>query len=298
MLTNAPPRLGQATAGAPPATTVVLTPTQGEQIVRTVEAIITFAEDNPIEFHSYCPPSRWQDVLDQVGRMTQSIETQLSQSRTSILASAEALLALLDIEECVTGARDEKLSASRRSLAVSAFGAIAGTLLGIKWLAIPAYLVSIAIVFGSPALAAVKEDPPEPFKIDGPSLGHHTDKETIVERVILSAPGEERHFHWGIARNGTGPKEEAACLVKNEFRVRVEGLAGLEVFPTEEWTPGSSADCAGGRNEIAIWESCDMDPRVTTFGAVPKKSKFFRTLWTDYTGPLTQGRCRRAGPFG
>lgn len=299
MLRNRPVQtLGQAAPGAAPAGSIILTPEQGEQIVRTVEAIITFAEDNPIEFHSYCPPSRWASVLDEVGRMTQSIESQLAQSRTSIFVSSGSLLALFDIEECVTGARDEKLSASRKSLAVSAFGAVAGTLLGIKWLAIPSYLVAIAIAFGSPALAATKEELPEPFKIDGPGLGHHTDKAKLVERIILRAPAEERKFYWGIARNGIGPEEEALCLVKGEFRVRVEGLAGVDVAPGEGWVRGTAKDCASGRNEIAVWESCQEDPRETTFGPIWKQSGFARSLWADYTGPFTAGRCRRAGPFG
>ncbi len=302
--------LGQQTArGTAVATSapraVSLSRQEGEMIVRVVESIIAFAKGFPLEFHSYCPMKRWEEVLKKTGEGTAQIESQLASGQDAIFVSADTLFATMDLEECASGARDARLSSAKTALIISAAGAAGETLLGLSWLGLPAYIISLAIVLGRPLVAMAKEFPAEPFRVDSlegadcrPSLGDHTDKAKIIERVIVSPDvGIERH-HWGTVSPGRSGIPGAMCLSKGKFRVRVEGWADDRITITNGWYQAPLSSCMTARNEIAVWSPCGSPPRDTGFPPVPEDSGHEETFWAEYVGPLTGGTCRKAGPFG
>src|SRR3989304_4541826 len=98
------------------------------------------------------------------------------------------VFAMVDLEECVSGARDARLSSAKLALFISAGGAIAQALFGLTWLSIPTYIASLAIVPGRPLVTRGQQAPNEPFKVgcgpaveeeeepDGGGPGGHTDK--------------------------------------------------------------------------------------------------------------------------
>lgn len=285
--------------------TVTVSREEGELLIVVVENIVAFAQGFPIEFNSYCPPERWQKTLQQVGGWTQEIERQLSRGQDSVAVPAEAIFRLVDIERCISAARDARLAAAKLSFTISAVGAIGSTILGITWLGMPAYLAGLAILLGRPLLTKYYAEPQEPYKPslaggDGceaePDLGDHTDKAKILERVIVASPVIQKH-HWGYVRPSPGHLESAVCLSKGAFRVRVEGWTGDVVEPASGWTRVSIEKCTA-RKEIVVWEPCELAPRSTVFGPIVETSGHPETYWVEYMGPLTGGVCRRAGPFG
>jgi hypothetical protein len=288
--------LGQAVAPlrvASSGQTVTLTKEEAELVIRTVEDVIAFANDNPIEFHAYCPPDDWKATLERVGQMTAELERH--RGGGSVNVPRDGMLALFDLQECLIGARDEKLSSVKTTLVVSAGAAVAGTLLAIPWLSIPAYVVSLGIIFGKPLLMYLRGDRPEPFKIGctgSPALGHHTAKGTILERAVVSSDGAR--YWWGVARRAGVGGPESVCLGKGDFRVRAEGRTGLSIEPASGWEVLPPAACALHERELVIWEPCGTKPR----GGAPPGSGFAESFWVDYWGPATNGVCRTAGPFG
>lgn len=292
-------------AAPPEARTVVLSPEEGRLVVRLVEDIAAFAQSSStlIEFQSYCPPDRWEAALTAAGTWSREIERQLKAGARGVAVPAEAIMRIVDLEKCVSAARDARISAARLSFLISAGGAVASTVFGISWLGIPAYVAGLAILLGRPLMARLDPQPREPYKpsIAGgggcaPSLGDHTDKAKVLERVILSPGAGVRRHHWGEVEPRFGAFEGAVCLSKGRFRVRVEGWRGDRVTPAEGWTAVPAGECAA-RKEIAVWD-CGAPPRGTAFGAVPADSGHEETYWVEYAGPLTGGACRRAGPFG
>jgi len=301
--------LGQTSAMPSPAAprrAVSLSRQEAEIVVRTVEAVVEFAGDFPLEFHAYCPPDRWKDVLTRAGSASQDIERQLSDGVPSVSVDASSLMAVMDLEECVSGARDRRLSSGKVALMVSAAGAIGEVLLGLPWLGLPAYIISLAMVLGRPLAARIKEVPAEPFKVGAalsgsgcaPTLGDHTDKAKVIERVIVSPSRRVQRHHWGVVYPGPSGAETAHCLTKGRFRVRVEGWSQDRVEPAEGWEPAPLSACMEARHEISVWEPCGREPRPTPFGPPLAESGHENTFWAEYTGPLTGGICRRAGPFG
>lgn len=289
--------LGQGPVLAPsptPGQTIQISSEEGELIVRAVEDVIAFANENPIEFHAYCPPDDWKPILNRVGTMTQAIERHRGAGPVSI--PRDGLLALFDLQECLIGARDEKLSAVKTTLVVSAGAAIVGTFLAIPWLSIPAYIVSLGIIFGKPLLMRLQGERPEPFKIGcgGPSLGDHTAKGRIVERVAVPAlPGATAYWWGSVASPGIGHLE-TVCLGKGTFRVHVEGRRGLVLDLAPGWEVLPRSACAQPAKTISVWEPCGTPPPVGT----PPSSGYSESFWVDYWGPSTGTICRTAGPFG
>ncbi len=288
--------LGQGPVLAPspaPGQTIQISAEEGELVVRAVEDVIGFANDNPIEFHAYCPPGDWQPILDRVGAMTQAIERHRGAGSISI--PRDGLLALFDLQECLIGARDEKLSAVKTTLVVSAGAAIAGTFLALPWLSIPAYIVSLGIIFGKPLLMRLQGERPEPFKIGcGARLGDHTAKGKIVERVVVPGLPRAGRYWWGaVVDPGRGARANL-CLGKETFRVEVEGREGLAVDLASGWQILDPSDCDRPTKTIVVWEPCGSPPPPGT----PPSSGFAESFWVDYWGPATGGACRTAGPFG
>jgi hypothetical protein len=146
--------------------TVTISREEAQMLARIVESVAKFAKDFPLEFYSYCPPDRWKPVLEQAGQGIHDVQSQLSAGHDPIIVSAGVLTSVMDIEECVSGSRDQRLDSAKWALGISAAGAIAQTVFGISWLALPAYITSLAIVLGRPLWEMVKPNPAGPFKPD------------------------------------------------------------------------------------------------------------------------------------
>jgi hypothetical protein len=284
---------------------VSLSREEAEMLVRVVEAILDFAKGFPLEFYSYCPMKRWEPVLKKAGDGIALIESQLSSTAQQIMIPSDVIFAVMDLEECVSGARDARLSSAKTALIISAAGAIGETVLGLSWLGIPAYIISLAIVLGKPLAEMTKDIPAEPFKVStsisgckSPGLGDHTDKAKVIERVIVTPSAEVSRYHWGSIRPGRSGIFGSSCLSKGKFRVRIEGWMDDRVEVNPDWRRVSMSMCISARNEIAVWESCGTEPRDTGFPPVPMDSGHEKTIWVEYIGPLTGGVCRKAGPFG
>lgn len=273
-------------------------------VVRIVASIVEFEKGFPLEFYAYCPPDRWKSVLEKVAAGVSSLEKQLAAGAQQIAASADMLFAVTDIEECVSGSRDARLKSAKMAMFISAGAAIGETLFGLSWLGLPAYIISLAIVLGRPLIERAKEVPAEPFRVDSMgspkrfSLGDHTDKAKVLERVIVTRGLPIELHHWGTVQAGVSGVSGYACLIKGAFRVRIEGWADDVVIPADGWGFAPDPMCMTDRNEIAVWSPCGSEPRDTGFSPVPDDSGHENTIWVEYNGPLTEGTCRIAGPFG
>jgi hypothetical protein len=278
---------------------------EGEMVVRIVESVVDFMKNFPLEFYSYCPPDRWKPVLEKVGNGVADIERQLATNAQQIVVSADTLFAVTDLEECVSGSRDARLSSAKTAMFISAGAAIGETLFGLSWLGLPAYIISLAIVLGRPLITRAKEVPAEPFRVDSMgsarrcvSLGDHTDKAKLIERVIVTRNLPIERHYWGTVQAGSSGVSGCVCLTKEKFRVRIEGWVDDVVMPAGGWRFAPDSMCMSARNEIAVWSPPDEPPRDTGFPSVPSDSGHEKTIWVEYIGPLTGGATRKAGPFG
>lgn len=290
-----------------PSRTVLLSKEEAGLLLQIARSVKAFAQDpqTAIEFQAYCPPERWKKTLEQVGTWAKEIERQIQAGALTIAVPAEAVFRLVDLEKCVSAAKDERLQSARWAFGLAAVGSIANFVFGVSWLGVPTYIAGLGILFGKPLLARLKADPDEPYrpailgdcKPDMGDIGDHTDKKKVLERVIVAPTLKAERHHWGtVVPSGRGA-ESATCLMKGRFRVRVEGHAGDRVEAAEGWERAPIEECEA-RKEIAVWEPCARAPRETSFGPVPRESGHDETYWIDYVGPLTGGTCRRAGPFG
>jgi len=308
--------LGQSAPSLAPvaaARNVVLSAEEGRLFVKTVENIVTFGTDYPIEFTSYCPTDRWQQTLTQVGTWSHEIERQLQAGSKNVSVPAEAIFRLVDLEKCASAARESRLKAAKWAFGLSAAGTIANVVLGFSWVTVPTYIVGLGILFGGPLLARMNAEPEEPYKpsigcskattkavLSGCAAPYETDEEKamikLVERVILAKrPGVREHW-WGTVNCNPYGAQASTCLKKGRLRVRVEGWEGDTVEPAEGWE--FSSDCEeGSLNVIGVMET-GVEFRETGFGPVPEKSRHKETYWVEYIGPKTKGVIRRAGPFG
>lgn len=162
-------RLGQQpTQPASPSSlrTVAISREEAQMLVRIADGISTFAQGFPLEFYSYCPPDRWTETLESAGRGVLDIKSQLAAGHEPVVVSASVLTSVMDLEECVSGSRDQRLESAKWALGISAAGAAFQTFFGISWLALPAYVASLAIVLGKPLFEMVKRNPSDPFKPD------------------------------------------------------------------------------------------------------------------------------------
>ncbi len=316
--------LGQGTSAipnvnptAPPPRTVTLTVEEAKLMIQVVENLVSFAQGYPIEFHSYCPTDRWQKALNDVGTWVHEIERQITAGATMVSIPAHVVFEMVDLEKCVSAARDARLSSAKWAFTLSAIGAIADLVLGITWLGIPAYIGGLALILGRPLIAKYSAEPMEPYKpslagaeADRARLGArcqviamNSDEEPgkdslrrqVLERVIVAPfPVEQRH-HWGVVRPSPGPVEGTVFLKKGRFRVRVEGWAGDLVIPADGWTRTSREDC-DGQIRLSVLQA--VAPRETQWGPLDLDSGLENSYWVEYLGPETQGVIRRAGPFG
>ena len=297
-------------APAAAARTIQISRAEGQLLIKVVENIVTFAKDFPIEFTSYCPADRWQSALTQVGTWTQQIESQINAGAKNVSVPADAIFKLVDLEKCISAARDARLASARWAFGISAVAAISGSLLGWKWMSTPAYIAGLAILFGRPLMAKYYPEPQDPYQpslaglagtkhgLGGCAAPHETDVEKamakIIERVVVPASPGIKRYYWGeVDCMPVGP-EKAVCLKKDRFRVRVEGWSGDIVRPINGWE--FSEDCEKALNIIGVWD--EGAKRETVFGPIPKESRHEETYWVQYVGPNTDGKIRIAGPFG
>lgn len=295
--------LGQASTAAPSvspsARMIWISPEEATMLVKVVEDIVAFMNSYPLEYSSYCPQDRWQKSLTEVNRWTGQIKKQADAGFRQISVSADAVLRLVDIEKCVTAARDARLRAVKTGFILSASGVVADVVFGLKWIGLGLYLAGLGVIFGTPLWAKLRPDSQEPFK---PTMGScaggpaEPAKKTVLERVIVSKGPMQGHW-WGVVKPGSGEIEEAICLQKDRYRIRIEGWKGDQIIPRPGWKRVPVWECKGDV-EIAVWDSCGEPARETMFGPVPKESGLTDTFWVEYTGPLTGGTCRTAGPFG
>jgi len=289
----------------PEARTVALSREEGQLIIRVTENIIAFKDSYPIEFLSYCPPDRWQASATQVVTWTRQIERQLKDGAQVIAVPADAILRLVDLEKCISAARDARLSSAKLAFFLSAGGAIADIVFGLSWVSVPCYIAGLAILLGRPLMAKLNPEPEEPYKpaLAGVkdechfSLGDHTDKRKMLERVVVANGTAVQKHHWGEVHPAFGPVQASVCLSKGRFRVRVEGWLEDTVIVNDGWERAPLSEC-DARKQIAIWSPCGAEPRSTPHGPIPRDSGHPDTYWIEYVGPLTGGLCRVAGPFG
>lgn len=300
-----------APAGGAAARTVALSKEEAGLLVHVVENLVSFAQSYPVEFQSYCPPDRWQKALTQVGTWSHEIERQMTAGAQQVTVPAEAVFRLVDLEKCVSAARDARLSSAKWAFGLAAVGSIANFVFGLSWIGVPTYIAGLAILFGRPLMAKYYPEPQDPYKpaISGPgelwnlsgcTAPRESDEEKakpkLLERVILPARSGRQKFHWGDVDCAPGGQESAMCLRKDRLRVRVEGWTGDRIRPAEGWERTDGRDCREAFNVIGVWDAA-AGPRRTPHGPLPEKSRHEDTYWIEYVGPMTGGAVRRAGPF-
>jgi len=314
--------LGQVQAQSPatpaavplPTTPVQLSAAEGKLVIGVVENLISFAQNYPVEYQSYCPPDQWTQTMQQVGTWSQEIDSELKGGAQYVWVPGDMIFRLVDLEKCVSAARDARLTSSQWAFTLSAIGAIADFIFGITWLGVPMYVAGLAVLFGRPLYAKYQATPSEPFapalagkkacmsgscELIAMKLKKEAEsdpmKRQVLERVIVPETGQTQVHHWGSVTPRPGAREGAVFLAKGRFRVRVEGWVGDVVEPTPEWHRTTAEDCVGDIN-IAVWNT--RFPRLTQYGPVNEDSGHEGSYWVEYVGPLTQGSVRRAGPFG
>lgn len=292
---------------------VTISPPEAKLLTQVVDNLVQFSKDYPVEFQSYCPTDKWTTTLNEVGTWNDELKKDLASGITSIPVPAEFVFRLVDLEKCVSAARDARLSSSQWAFTLSAIGAILDWVLGITWLGVPMYVGGLALLYGRPLYAKYLATPQDPY---APTLAgkraclsgeceliamklkeeakKNPLKRQVLERVIIAPQGLQR-FHWGTVKPNPGPTENAVCLAKDRFRVRVEGWAGDVITPTEEWKVVDGPTCKGDIN-IAVFPT--VAPRATKYGPINQDSGHEGSFWVEYLGPFTYGAIRRAGPFG
>lgn len=315
-------KLGAPGTGLPDVQTVTISADEAKLMLSVVQNIITFSQDYAIEFQSYCPPDRWSQALSDVGTWNHEIERQVNTGATQIAIPADVVFRLIDLEKCVSYARDARLSGAKWAFGISAAGAIADFLFKISWLGTIAYVTGLSILLGQPLIAKFHPDPQAPYEplLSGRRrlLGLHRrhmgsqcelirmkleeeekkepNARKVLERVLVSADVPVERHHWGTVEPRPGGTPGSTCLQKGRFRVRVEGWSGDVVTPAQGWAPVDGADCWGAIN-IGVY-STDLAPSRVLEAKLNRDSGHERSYWVEYTGPSTGGKTRRAGPFG
>jgi len=311
---------GGPAANAPNMRLVQVSREEGQLLIKVTENLVSFAQNYPVEFNSYCPPERWQAALTQVGTWTHEIERQLNAGAQSVAVPADAVFRLVDIEKCISSARDARLDGAKLAFTLSAVGTIANFVLGLTWITIPTYIAGLAILFGRPLMARLNPTPQEPYKpvLSGRSAKRHhclggecqliamklreeekdnPNRRKVLERVVVCPDVEIEKHYWGTVRPRPGGAESAVCLKKDRFRVRVEGWEDDIVVPSNGWSFTDPEDC-NGNIVLAVWSPDTRATEDTGWGEVSQDSGHDNTYWVEYVGPLTGGKIRRAGPFG
>lgn len=142
---------------------VALSAVEAKLLISVVESLVSFASDYEVEYQAYCPPDRWKKSMEEVGTWSVEIDQELKGGATQVTIPADMILRLVDLEKCVSAARDARLSSSRWAFTLSAIGAIADFAFGITWLGVPMYIAGLGLLFGRPLYAKYQAKPLEPF---------------------------------------------------------------------------------------------------------------------------------------
>jgi hypothetical protein len=161
-------RLGAPNTGTPSQQTVTISLDEAKLMLKVVENIVSFSKDYAIEFQSYCPPERWQKALEDVGTWNHEIERQVNSGATQISLPSDVVFRLIDLEKCITYARDARLDGAKLAFTISAVASVADFVFGISWLGTIGYITSLGIILGRPLYAKFYPDPQAPFT---PALG-------------------------------------------------------------------------------------------------------------------------------
>lgn len=310
--------LAQGTS-LPSPQTVTITAQEGRLLLKVAQNIVQFSQDYQIEFQSYCPAEVWKQALADTGTWTHEIDRQLATNATMIALPADAVFRMIDLEKCVSAARDARLGTAKTAFMISAGGAIADFVFGISWLGTIAYVTGLALLLGQPLLSRFNPDPQSPYvpTMQGScrrrrNLGatcelikmkmeedekNNPDARRVLERVLVYGSGLERHY-WGDVwtPDVVNGEYDQVCLTKGRFRVRVEGKPGMQVTPKGGWAVAPDGECWGSIN-IAVYDTA-MSQAGLEEADLNQDSGHEKSYWVEYWGPNTQGRVRRAGPFG
>ena len=210
------------TSSSMPSRVTVISRQEAEMVLRIVQSVLNFQKGFPLEFYAYCPPDRWKPVLEKVAAGVDDIQRQLKTNATQISTSADVLFAVTDLEECVSGSRDARLSSAKTAMFISAGAAIGETLFGLSWLGLPAYIISLAIVLGRPLLERVKEVPAEPFRVDSMGLSNSGHENALWVEYTGPSTG-------GLSRKA-GPFMSQGDAVKHAVRNGGFSQPGLDGF--------------------------------------------------------------------
>lgn len=318
-LRNGRRTLAQGT-GLPSPQTVTITAQEGRLLLKVAQNVVQFAQDYPIEFQSYCPSEVWKRALEDTGTWTHEIDRQLQTGAQMVALPADSVFRMIDLEKCVSAARDARLGTAKTAFMISAGGAIADFVFGISWLGTVAYVTGLAILLGQPLLARFNPDPQSPYvpTMQGASCGRrrglgatcelikmkmeedeksNPDARRVLERVLVYGPGTERHY-WGDVQTPdvVNGEYDQVCLQKGRFRIRVEGVPGMVVTPTNGWEKAPDGECWGSIN-IGVYD-LRMSQEGVAEADLNQDSGHEKSYWVEYWGPNTAGQVRRAGPFG
>ncbi len=309
-----PRRMGAPNTGLPTVQTVTISADEARLMLKVVENIVDFSKEYQIEFQSYCPPERWKKALEDVGTWSHEIERQMNTGAGQVTLPADVVFRLIDLEKCITYARDARLSGAKLAFVVSAIASVADFVLGISWLGTLGYITSLAIILGRPLYAKFRPDPQAPFapalkgakclggdcELIRMKLEEEEKKDPgarqVLERVLVSPDVDIERHAWGTVMPRPDTPPASTCLVKGRFRVRVEGWEGDSVVPQNGWTKDETKECWGSIN-IAVY-AADLDPTRVRDAELNQDSGHGKSYWVEYAGPLTGGKTRRAGPFG
>jgi hypothetical protein len=313
-----PRKLGAPNTGLPSPQTVTISSGEGKLMLQVAQNIVQFSQDYQIEYQSYCPSETWQAALEDVGTWTHEIERQLATGTTQIVLPADTVFRLVDLEKCVSAARDARLDTAKAAFTISAIGAVADFVFGIKWLGTVAYVSGLALLLGRPLLARFYPSPQSPYaptmkgRCARRGLGatcelirmkmeedekQNPDARKVLERTLISDLPLETHY-WGdvyTPEDGSG-EDSSICLQKGRFRISAEGKSGMKVVPKNGWQIAPDGECWGSIN-IAVYDKT-IDAARLAEAELNQDSGHGKSYWVEYYGPLTQGRIRRAGPFG
>jgi len=132
-----------------------LTREGAELLQRTIDGIVEFAESYPIEFSAYCPADRFDGILPIIGRAQETITAQLlDEGRQNIIVPKDAALAVLDMEECISGAKDRRVTNTRLAFVTSVGGGIVASLVGLSIIKTVAVIAGIGFLVVKPIVEA------------------------------------------------------------------------------------------------------------------------------------------------
>ena len=130
---------------------MVRLPAEGARLLlRTIDSIVKFAQDFPIEFTAYCKPERFERVLKTLATTQVMVRTQLDRGDDPVTVPEEAALSLLDMEECISAAKDKRVDNTRLAFITLGGGSLAAWLTGFDPIATVASFAGVGFLLAKP----------------------------------------------------------------------------------------------------------------------------------------------------